>query len=232
MKIKLTALAAAMFISLPAHAGFMSTVDGTGADIASKPQMSVEVSKNKFAKEFDWTGARANYKVSETMMVFGTFGKVDAKDIALTRDFKASFDGNSFGGGVIMDAPYEIANMHTAIKLSYHKSDLDDKGGNTVGGRPATFSIASTAMTAKFLISPEQPMNDAGMTWYAAVGYSNASSKISNSYTVSDADGKVDKKGFAGSVGVVYPLSFGEAYAGFETVASDNQIGGGIRISF
>lgn len=231
MNIK-CALAVATLLTLPfaqqVHADVMGSVDGRSADLSTQADLSVEVNANQFAKEFDWQGLRVNYKVNDGLVVFADAAKLNASDVPIDT-ITANFEGQSFGGGFIYNVPELLSGYSTAVIASYHSGKMPDKEDLTLGGQPTTFDLEVSAMTARLLISPEQPALDNGLNWYASLGYS----KIEGGLKTRGADFEFeDLTGFAGGVGIVMPFSFGEGFLGFESHDGENLMGGGIRYAF
>jgi len=230
MKYALTATAL-MLLSLPVQADVFGTVDGRSADLSSHSQMSVELNTNSFAKEFKWNGARVNYKVSDSMVVFGDFAAVKATDIELEDKSTIESDGNAYGGGLIMNFPSMVDGYNTSLKASYHTGKLEGKEDvrNTVTGQQGKLNLNSKIMNANLLISPEQPMSDTGMTWYATLGFGKMESKMEG---VGRTQTLIDLSGAIAGVGIVYPVSMGELFVGYENFDGKTAAGGGFRYSF
>ena len=70
------------------------------------------------------------------------------------------FDGNSFGAGVFYYLPV-LDGFDSAIRGSYHRASLD-----TSFFDDRDFNVFAAA----FLVSPQTPLNDNGLNWYANAG--------------------------------------------------------------
>lgn len=225
-------LAAAIVIALPiaqtAQADFMGTVDGHGTGQSDQTDLSVEVNANAFGQEFQWAGLRVNYKVNESLVVFADASKLDATDVPLTETVTAAYEGQAFGAGFVYQMNDVLAGYKTSVKGAYHTAKLPDVSDLEFAGARVDTDLELTSLDAKFLLTPNEPFMDNGLSWYAALGYSKIETMISGPENIEFED----LAGFSAGAGIVMPLSFGDAYVGIESIDGERLAGGGIRFAF
>ena len=224
-------VAAAVLIALPitqqVQADFLGALDGRGANLSEQADMAIEVNHNSTG-DYDWSGLRINHKVNDDLIVFADASKVAAKDLEIRETVKEKFDGQAFGGGFVYYMPDLLSGYQTSLKGAYHTGTLPDSGGLTFDGAAAKFDHKITSMSAKMLISPEGVLLDNGTTWYASVGYSKIDRKVTGPVTLEFES----ESGLSAGIGLVMPLSFGEAYIGVESIGGPRIAGAGIRYTF
>jgi|GEM_PF-1207708 len=222
------AIVIALSISQAAQADFMGAIDGRSSGLSDQSDLSVEINANSFGEEFQWAGMRVNYKVSDSLAVFADVSKVEAGTVPLNDVLTSDYAGQAFGAGVVFEMNDMLSGFNTSFKGSYHTATLPDVSELTYQGQPTETDLELGAISAKFLLSPTEPLLDNGLSWYAALGYSKIETKIAGPEDLEFED----VAGFTGAAGLVLPLSFGDMYLGVETLDGERLAGGGIRFAF
>lgn len=225
-------VAAAIIIGLSmsqtAHAGFMGAVEGRSSGLGNQSGIAVELNANSFGEEFQWVGLRASYKVGDSFVVFADVSKLEASAVPLAENFNADYEGQAFGGGFIFQAPMVMAGIQASITGSYHTGKLPDVTSVFLDGVPTETELELKSMSAKFLLSPAEPLLSNGLNVYVALGYSRVETAVAGPKPLEFEN----LAGFTGGVGLVLPLGFGDAYLGVESIDGDRLAGGGVRFSF
>ena len=189
-------------VSVNASAEVFGLLHGRSADPASMSQLSVELGLLA-GGDYSSYGARLNYTLSERMSVYGDIGLNDVDDF--------NGYGVGFGGGLYYYLPNQqfLGGLDVAAHGSYHITTIDSDSFNS------SIDVDMDALALDLLISPETPMNDNGMSWFASAGFTRLSHDIDGSVFArgSDADIELSLSG-----GVTLPMGPGEAYAGVEYV--------------
>lgn len=222
------AIVIALSISQAAQADFMGAIDGRSSGLGDQADLSVEINANSFGKEFKWAGLRVNYKVGDALVVFADASKLEAGTVPLNETVTGDYEGAAFGAGIVFEMNDLLSGFNTSFKGSYHAATLPDISELTFDGAPAETDLELGAISAKFLLSPTEPLLDNGLSWYAALGYSKIETKIAGP---EDLEFEA-LAGFSGAAGLVLPLSFGDMYVGIETLDGERLAGGGIRFAF
>jgi len=166
------------------------------------------------------TGVRVSHRYSNDVLVYGDFVKTET-DLGAG----ASIEGDGYGAGVFYFLPERLEGYDVAARASYHTQDGSSSrttlfvNGDTYGN--ATASEERTGLTAELLVSPVEPIQPNGLTWYAGIGVSKSdterSLKTGNSPIISDGlTGETSDTQVIGSLGLVLPTSFGQAFAGVD----------------
>jgi len=231
MNFKHVLIAAAVIgmpVSQQVQASFLGAVDGRGADLSAQANIAVEVNSNTFDDDSSWTGLRFNYKVNDGLVLFADASRLSVDDVPLDT-ITVNYDGQSFGAGFVYQLSSFFGGFDTSISASIHTADIGDTDDLTFGGVPFDTNLELTVINANLLFSPQKPLLDNGLSWYASVGYSQIDAEIA-------ADGfesiKGDTGGFAGGIGLYLPVSLGELYLGVESIDGDQLAGAGFRYGF
>lgn len=205
--MKLNKLAIGVAVALltvnTAHAEIFGLLNGRSADPSALPDLSVEAGV-QFG-DFQNFGARVNYKLNESVVVFGDFGLSEF----------GVLDGTTFGFGAFFHLADQrfLENADMAAKASYHRGtfDFDGFGGN--------FDFDLSNISLEVLFSGKEPLSDNGMKWYANGGLNLLDT---------DDFGSGSTEILLGG-GVFLPVGTnGEAYAGIDFV-DEIAFGAGFR---
>ena len=192
--------------SLPAQAEYFGLASGRTADLTLLPDVSVEAGVmigDFFDDDYQYIGARINYRVDPTLMVYGDFGLNEVED----------FEGNTFGIGAfyIMDGIFEGSDF--ALKGSYHRGSTENDDD---------FEVDVDGISVEGVFSGREAFgaND-NLRWYANIGIH----RLSIDPERGDDDSETEF-GFGG--GVVVPAASGQFYVGLDLI-DEMTFGGGFR---
>ena len=188
-----------------------------------------------FYKSFEGTaiGVRASYRYNENIIVFGDYAKTEA-------DFEDGFsaDGLSFGAGLLYLQPDLIEGYDAAIKVSYHTGNLSNDSVSFAAASLFSVDVDTMELAAQLIISSQETLTESGLKWYAGLGAHQLKTAGSigpvdgGNTTINNVSFPVDlgssSTEFGFSAGLVYPLSFGQAFAAYENI-DGGIFGGGIR---
>lgn len=149
-RVSLISLAgvSALFVCSTANAEVASLLNGRSANLQNAEDVSAEAGF-AVADDYQYIGARVNYKIAPNMVAFG--------DIGQTESFDA--DGITFGGGLFYQVDGLSENLDTTVKASFHTGELE------VGNREADISN----ITFQFITSSDK-LGQSDLGWYGNLG--------------------------------------------------------------
>lgn len=184
------------------HAEVFGLLNGRSANLSTMPDLSVEggfVTGDFGRGTYDHIGFRVNYRIMPGLVLYADLGQSES---GYRYTFgSSSADGTAFGLGAYYQLRDLIPNFDASIKGSFHK----------VGG-----DLDGDAISIELLISPVEPLTEAGLNWYANAGIHRFGGDI-----VSGTD-----PGIGG--GITMPLGPGELIAGADFI-DDISFGIGFR---
>lgn len=207
-----TALAASLALlgAGSAHAEFFGLLNGRSADPATLPPLSVE---GAFITGDDYQniGARVNYTVSPTLVVFGDVGLIE-----IGEGF-ADADGLGFGLGAFFHLADQqfLEGFDVGLKGSFHFVSLDGDDSVDIFGNRRTFDLDGNNISLEAIVSGQEPISTNGISWYANVG-------------LNILGGDFDENELLFGGGVHLPAGPGQVYAGADWI-DDLQFGIGYR---
>jgi len=174
------------------QAEYLGLPNGRSANPGIYPDLTVEVglvSGDLGVQDYQNIAARVNYRLSDEMVLFGTFG---------ISEFGPG-DANPFGLGVLYFLPSQriAPSLDIAAKASFHTGTYEVN----------TAELDVTVFAFEALISSPTAMVDNGLSWYGNFGI----------HRLGKDPGSIDFEfGFGG--GVYLPVGSGEAYFGADVV--------------
>lgn len=156
----------------------------------------------------DWDNyiARASYKSSDKLSVYGDLGFSDAG-----LGFGVDDSGPTIGAGVVFSLGQLVEGIDFAALGSFHLTNTDD--------------IDLTDLAFRGTASAPIQLQDVTASWYASVGLEFLSVSVDR---CRGCDNDETELAFGG--GIIYPVGLGEVYGGIDYV-DDFTIGGGFRIN-
>ncbi|MFK8082983.1 MAG: hypothetical protein AB8B97_22110 [Granulosicoccus sp.] len=216
------AIVALTVVSGTAVAEPFGLLNGRSALISSAPERSFEVgavfSELSFDDgddaDYEHFGARYNYKINPTSVIYGDVGQSTLEDGSLEAD------GLTFGIGGFwqMDGVFSTSNF--AVHASFHRVDLDFSNRDN--------DLTGNTIIVEGLFSGKEPINQAGTMYFnGSIGISRQSLKITLIDDASDTDTELtwsagvvvdtqSKTGeFYGGVFYIDEIGFGAGYRHF-----------------
>ena len=190
------ALVLACALATPAQAEYYALMSGRSADLSRLPDTSVEagaVFGDLYESDYQYFGARVNFRASPELMIYGDVGQVDI-------EFNVDVDGTAFGAGGIYAIEGFFEGADFALKAGYHRASVEGDNTNEVD---------LSGINVEALFSGREGLGASGnVNWYANIGMHRL-----------DFDDVIDKEtelGFGG--GVVIPSASGELYVGLDII--------------
>ena len=180
----------------PASADLLGLADGRSANLDNQAGLSVEGGIT-VGDDFNFYGARVNYKVTPDILVFGEVGLLDP-------DFFDSGAGFGVGAFYQLRSINVLENTDLGLKAAFHAASVDTDG---FGGNQ---DIDLTEFVVEVLLSGDKLLTT-NLGWYANTGLHFIGVDLG-------AFGDDDDTEFGIGGGVTGNLSVGEWYAGAETI--------------
>lgn len=196
------------FFAQSAMADLMGLANGRSANLDNMADMSVEGGANIFSNG-NLLGARANFKASPDIMVFGDVGLLSIEN------FNVDSDGLVYGFGAF----YQLRNVTLlentdfAVKGAYHLGTLEFDSSGT--------DIDYSEISIDALISGDQ-LAETGFGWYGNIGYHIVDTDLGNSTLFA---GTTNNDILIGG-GVTKALAFGEFFLGLDFIDAATFVGG------
>lgn len=196
----ITGLTLTVAVSSVALAEPYGLLNGRSADLSRAPDRSIEAGAvfGEFDDvDYEHLGARFNYKLNPTTVIYGDFGQTDV-------DISGGADGTSFGIGGFWQMDGIVATSDFAIHASYHQFDLDfDEFTNGIKG---------SSIVVEGLFSSKDPINQAGTMYFnGSIGLARSSIKVTD---IGDSNETDTELTFSAGVVVETQSKSGEFYAG------------------
>ena len=165
-------------------------------------------------------GVRVSHRYNNEILVYGDFVKTE-----LDMGDGVSIDSDGYGAGVFYFLPGRLEGYDVAARASYHTQDGSTSGSvlrvNGVNIGSATLSSERTGLTAEILVSPLEPLQPNGLNWYAGLGVSKTDKNLklkssSSNINFEGLTGDISDTLVIGSLGLVLPTSFGQAFAAID----------------
>ena len=196
------------------QAELLGLMNGRSVDPARLPDTSVEAGvvtgETLEERDYQYFGARFNYRASPELMLYGDVGQVEV-------DFGVDFDGTSFGVGgyYVLDGVFQGSDF--AVKASYHRASTE--------ASEASNDIDLDVIVVEAVLSGREGFGAEGnLGWYANIGMHRIGADANTGD--SDSDDTETELGFGG--GIVIPNASGEFYLGVDIIDEMN-FGGGFR---
>jgi len=213
---KISGLTLVLAIALPsvASAELFGLLNGRTADISRAPDRSVEagaVFGEYEDADYEYFGARFNYKFSPTTVFYGDLGQSSWDD-------PLDADGTTFGAGGYWQMDGVVQTYDFAVHASFHRIDLDFND--------FTNGVSGNVIVIEGLFSSKQPINEAGTMYFnGSIGLSRVDTKRTR---VNDSGNTENEITFSAGVVVETQSKAGEFYAGVLYV-DDLGFGAGYR---
>ncbi|MBX2839050.1 MAG: hypothetical protein KTR35_19485 [Gammaproteobacteria bacterium] len=163
-------------------------------------------------------GVRISHRYNQKLMMYGDFVQTDNDDLG---------DGDGFGAGVFYFLPETLDGFDVAARASYHsgsasRSGLEIRFDDGVLPNVST-NMDLTTLSAELLLSPVNPIQDNGLSWYAGIGVAKVDADFgvksgTTTVNIAGVTGKNSETEITGSVGLVLPTNFGSVFAAVEYV--------------
>lgn len=165
-------------------------------------------------------GVRVSHRYNNEILVYGDFVKTE-----VDLEGGVGVDGDGYGAGVFYFLPGRLEGYDVAARASYHTQDGSTSAStlsvNGVNIGNATASSERTGLTAEILLSPLEPLQPNGLNWYAGIGVSKTDSNLklksgNANINFEGITGDISDTLVIGSLGLVLPTSFGQAFAAID----------------
>lgn len=170
----------------PASADIAGMQHGRNVNLALAPKMSLEAgvyTGDMMDLEYQHIGARVNYKLDDSLLVYGDVGESGFND----------FDGLTFGVGAYYQLLDLLELADTAIHASYHMGEVER-------GRQG---VDINALLVDLVFSSREAFGPgASMNWYGSVGLSRFDADADDEIELALSGGVVAE--LSGGKGQVY----------------------------
>ncbi len=173
--------------SSAAKAEYLGLMHGRFADVSRMPTLSADVGV-AFADDYQFLGARVNYKLTPIFMVFGSMGLSE----------QGRSDGLPIGVGALYTLEGLVSGLDVGIKASYHRGSFELLDVN--------FDLSNLAL--ELVASTQDGFGANGnIDFYGNIGFQRRSSDFSFDDT---------ELSFGG--GVIMPIGPGEVFVGVDII--------------